>query len=100
SGAEGKFYYDTKTNTLYVNGDLIEGERYQVVIEATDGGGRTSQAIVIVTALQKSFPLNPQLSEVEKLRQNSLTFITPAPTSQTNDGVLVSHLLFHCIRRI
>ncbi|KAK6011546.1 cadherin domain protein, partial [Ostertagia ostertagi] len=57
NGAEGRFRYDDPTNTLYVNGDLTPGERYQVVIEATDGGGKSSQAIVVVLATHSVFSL-------------------------------------------
>ncbi|VDO42409.1 unnamed protein product [Haemonchus placei] len=57
NGAEGQFSYDESTNTLYVDGDLTPGERYQVVIEATDGGGKSSQAIVVVLATHSVFGL-------------------------------------------
>ncbi|CAI5448201.1 unnamed protein product [Caenorhabditis angaria] len=50
NNADDKFRYDDDTNTLFATGPLVAGERYQVVIDATDGGGRSSQAIVIVLA--------------------------------------------------
>lgn len=57
NGAEGQFRYDEASNTLYAVGDLTPGERYQVVVEATDGGGRSSQAIVVVLATHAEFGL-------------------------------------------
>ncbi|WKY03743.1 hypothetical protein Q1695_005028 [Nippostrongylus brasiliensis] len=57
NGAEGQFRYDNSSNILYVTGDLTPGERYQVVIEATDGGGKSSKAIVVVLATHAQFGL-------------------------------------------
>uniref|UniRef100_A0A1I7XDS2 Cadherin domain-containing protein n=1 Tax=Heterorhabditis bacteriophora TaxID=37862 RepID=A0A1I7XDS2_HETBA len=54
NGAEGKFRYDPTTNMLFATGNLIPGERYQVVIDASDGGGLSSQAIVVVLAIDHS----------------------------------------------
>ncbi|CAD6191320.1 unnamed protein product [Caenorhabditis auriculariae] len=58
NGAENKFRYDENSNMLLATDHLTPGERYQVVIEATDGGGRSSQAIVIVLATDPSFMLS------------------------------------------
>ncbi|VDN24530.1 unnamed protein product [Cylicostephanus goldi] len=57
NGGEGKFRYDASTNMLNAVGDLTPGERYQIVIEAEDGGGRKSQAIVVVLATHTMFSL-------------------------------------------
>ncbi|CAJ0601422.1 unnamed protein product [Cylicocyclus nassatus] len=57
NGGEGKFRYDEATNMLNAVGDLTPGERYQIVIEAEDGGGRKSQAIVVVLATHTMFSL-------------------------------------------
>ncbi|CAJ0929158.1 unnamed protein product, partial [Mesorhabditis belari] len=54
NNADSNFRYDSETNMLMADGQLIPGERYQVVIEAKDGGGRASQAIVIVLATDEN----------------------------------------------
>ncbi len=51
NGAQDSFRYDVNTNELKAIGPLNPGERYQVVIEAADGGGLSSQAIVLVYAI-------------------------------------------------
>ncbi|PIO58635.1 cadherin domain protein, partial [Teladorsagia circumcincta] len=78
NGAEGRFRYDDPTNTLYVNGDLTPGERYQVVIEATDGGGKSSQAIVVVLATHSVFSLASlaPLPGMETFVPNPAAFVT------------------------
>ncbi|KAK6750324.1 hypothetical protein RB195_002349 [Necator americanus] len=84
NGGEGKFRYDDSTNTLYATGDLTPGERYQVVIEAKDGGGKSSQAIVIVLATHTMFSLASiaPLPGMETFVPNPAAFMTtPGPSS-------------------
>ncbi|KAK6013210.1 hypothetical protein OSTOST_21533, partial [Ostertagia ostertagi] len=87
NGAEGRFRYDDPTNTLYVNGDLTPGERYQVVIEATDGGGKSSQAIVVVLATHSVFSLASlaPLPGMETFVPNPAAYLT-TPTVATSAG--------------
>ena len=63
NGAYKKFIYDSNTNELKAIGPLNPGERYQVVIEATDGGGLASQAIVLVHALGSGVDIRPSSIE-------------------------------------
>uniref|UniRef100_A0A915PEH5 Cadherin domain-containing protein n=1 Tax=Setaria digitata TaxID=48799 RepID=A0A915PEH5_9BILA len=50
-GAYSNFQYDSNTNLLNAIGNLKAGERYEVILEAVDGGGLSSQAVIIVYAL-------------------------------------------------
>ncbi|KAI6207341.1 Cadherin domain containing protein [Aphelenchoides fujianensis] len=50
-GALGQFRYDPQTNNLLVAGELIPGHRYQVTIEAVDGGGLVGRTVVFVNAI-------------------------------------------------
>ncbi|EYC18505.1 hypothetical protein Y032_0027g1553 [Ancylostoma ceylanicum] len=82
NGADDKFRYDDATNTLYATGDLTPGERYQVIIEATDGGGRTSQAIVVVLATHTMFSLASiaPLPGMETFVPNPAAYVTTPGT--------------------
>uniref|UniRef100_A0A0K0CXP3 Cadherin domain-containing protein n=1 Tax=Angiostrongylus cantonensis TaxID=6313 RepID=A0A0K0CXP3_ANGCA len=74
---------------LFVDGDLIPGEQYQVVLEATDGGGRSSQAIVVVLAVQPAFRLAslPPLPGMETFVPNPAAFFITTPISPKNTGL-------------
>ncbi|KAI6214236.1 Cadherin domain containing protein [Aphelenchoides besseyi] len=53
-GSIGQFRYDLPTNSLVVMGDLIAGHRYQVTMEAVDGGGLVGRAIVFVNSISST----------------------------------------------
>ncbi|KHJ79273.1 cadherin domain protein [Oesophagostomum dentatum] len=91
NGGIEKFRYDDATNTLYAIGDLTPGERYQVVIEATDGGGRKSQAIVVVLATHTMFSLASiaPLPGMETFIPNPAAYTTLA--TPTSAGQLVDY---------
>lgn len=82
-GANDKFHYDDTTNMLFVDGDLIPGERYQVVMEAIDGGGRSSQTIIVVLAMHPTFSLAslPPLPGMETFVPNPAAFFVTTPIS-------------------
>uniref|UniRef100_A0A8R1IU32 Cadherin domain-containing protein n=1 Tax=Caenorhabditis japonica TaxID=281687 RepID=A0A8R1IU32_CAEJA len=89
NGAEDKFRYEPSTNMLMATGELIAGERYQVVIEATDGGGRSSQAIVIVLAtdpLQSTFSSLAPLPGMETFLPNPIAMATTPGSLTTSAG--------------
>ncbi|CAI4221878.1 unnamed protein product [Auanema sp. JU1783] len=67
NGAQDAFYYESATNMLFATSNLVPGERYQVVLEATDGGGRSSQAIAIILAVDPNHKasLAPNLPGME-----------------------------------
>ncbi|KHN81611.1 Protocadherin Fat 4 [Toxocara canis] len=50
NGAFGNFRYDPHSKQLMATGQLVPSQRYQVVLEARDGGGLWSQAVVLVLA--------------------------------------------------
>ncbi|CAB3409271.1 unnamed protein product [Caenorhabditis bovis] len=81
NGAESHFRYDADTNMLVAVGDLVPGERYQVVIDAVDGGGRSSQAIVIVLAADPTivtFSSLAPLPGMETFRPHTIATTTPS----------------------
>ncbi|PIC36490.1 hypothetical protein B9Z55_015461 [Caenorhabditis nigoni] len=87
NGAEDKFRYEPATNMLLATGNLVAGERYQVVIEATDGGGRSSQAIVIVLAMdptQLTFSSLAPLPGMETFMPNPMAMATTPGTMVTS----------------
>ncbi|CDO41064.1 Cadherin domain-containing protein [Caenorhabditis elegans] len=87
NGGEDKFRYETATNMLVATGNLVPGERYQVVIEAIDGGGRSSQAIVIVLALDpmhQTFSSLAPLPGMETFMPNPLAMATTPGTMVTS----------------
>ncbi|ULT97458.1 hypothetical protein L3Y34_005343 [Caenorhabditis briggsae] len=87
NGAEDKFRYESATNMLLATGNLVAGERYQVVIEATDGGGRSSQAIVIVLAMdptQLTFSSLAPLPGMETFMPNPIAMATTPGTMVTS----------------
>ncbi|KAH7729240.1 CRE-CDH-5 protein [Aphelenchoides avenae] len=49
-GATTSFRYDEQTNELKAVGALKPGHRYQVVLEAEDGGGRSGRTVALVFA--------------------------------------------------
>ncbi|CAI2350542.1 unnamed protein product [Caenorhabditis sp. 36 PRJEB53466] len=87
NGAEDKFRYEAATNMLLAVGDLVPGERYQVVIEAEDGGGKIAQAIVIVLAMdpsQQTFSSLAPLPGMETFVPNPLAMATTPGTMVTS----------------
>ncbi|CAL2041774.1 unnamed protein product [Caenorhabditis brenneri] len=89
NGAEDKFRYEPATNMLVATGPLQAGERYQVVIEATDGGGRSSQAIVIVLAMdphQHTFSSLAPLPGMETFMPNPLAVHATTPGSMVTSA--------------
>lgn len=89
NGAEDKFRYESATNMLVATGPLQAGERYQVVIEATDGGGRSSQAIVIVLAMdphQHTFSSLAPLPGMETFMPNPLAVHATTPGSMVTSA--------------
>uniref|UniRef100_A0A9J2Q753 Cadherin domain-containing protein n=1 Tax=Ascaris lumbricoides TaxID=6252 RepID=A0A9J2Q753_ASCLU len=80
NGAFGNFYYDSDSKQLMAIGQLVPSEKYEVVLEARDGGGLWSQAKVIVLATEDSsqhsrnkvekfseFPVGPALPDSSEL---------------------------------
>uniref|UniRef100_A0A915B662 Cadherin domain-containing protein n=1 Tax=Parascaris univalens TaxID=6257 RepID=A0A915B662_PARUN len=80
NGAFGNFYYDADLKQLMAIGQLVPSEKYEVILEARDGGGLWSQAKVIVFATQDSsqhprskvekyseFPVGPALPDSSEL---------------------------------
>lgn len=97
NGGEDKFRYETATNMLVATGNLVPGERYQVVIEAIDGGGRSSQAIVIVLALDpmhQTFSSLAPLPGMETFMPNPLAMATTPGTMVTSAGLFLFQVVF------
>ena len=46
--AGGKFQIDSGTGLVYAVGNVLAGERYEMLVRATDGGGRTGLSRVAV----------------------------------------------------
>ncbi|VDM82684.1 unnamed protein product [Strongylus vulgaris] len=92
NGGDNKFRYDQATNTLYATGDLTPGERYQIVIEAEDGGGKTSQAIVVALATHTMFSLASiaPLPGMETFIPNPAAYMTTLSTPTSAGKVLYS----------
>ncbi|KAK0399970.1 hypothetical protein QR680_003298 [Steinernema hermaphroditum] len=73
-GAQEQFYYDDSTNELMVRGSLHPGARYQIILEARDGGGRASRTIIVALATE-DYSFSPLLPLVPFVP----TTITPHP---------------------
>ncbi|PAV82367.1 hypothetical protein WR25_07065 isoform B [Diploscapter pachys] len=92
NNAQDKFSYDKETNMLMATGDLVPGDRYQVVINAKDGGGRSSQAIAIVLATDPSLTSFSSLAPLPGM-ETYQTFlpnpsaVTPKMTLSTSNEV-------------
>lgn len=72
--------------------EFVRANAVQVVVEATDGGGRSSQAIVVVLATHAEFGLASlaPLPGMETFVPNPAAFGT-TPASVTSAGRLRSH---------
>ncbi|VDM96852.1 unnamed protein product [Thelazia callipaeda] len=53
-GSNPNFRYDVNTNQLIAVGNLKAGERYEILLEATDGGGLSSRTLIIVYAISEN----------------------------------------------
>ncbi|VDK17736.1 unnamed protein product [Anisakis simplex] len=96
NGAFGNFRYDPVSKQLIAMGTLVPSERYQVVLEARDGGGLWSQATVVVLAIGdvappqglpmgtfSEFPKGPIETSPTDLAVN----IPPANVDQSSESV-------------
>ncbi|MCP9265674.1 Cadherin domain protein [Dirofilaria immitis] len=53
--AYNNFWYDSEAHQLNAIGNLKAGEQYEVVLKATDGGGLSNQAVIVVYAIPDNF---------------------------------------------
>jgi hypothetical protein len=81
-GAIGQFRYDEPTHTLVLSGNLIPNRRYQVTVEAVDGGGLIGRTLVFVNSLPSHNRFtSPQDLNIQPLLP--IAKLPPTPASRT-----------------
>ncbi|VDK67732.1 unnamed protein product, partial [Onchocerca ochengi] len=66
-GAYNNFWYDSNAHQLNAVGNLKAGEQYEVVLKAVDGGGLSSQTVIIVYAVPDNFQEGTALDQRKTL---------------------------------
>ncbi|KAK6110797.1 Cadherin domain family protein [Brugia pahangi] len=98
-GAYNNFWYDSKAHQLNAVGNLKAGERYEVILRATDGGGLSNQALIIVYAVPDNFPKVTTLDQKkESFGRNQIAglpnfLVAKSPITSTSESIDSSEMI-------
>uniref|UniRef100_A0AAF5PHW1 Cadherin domain-containing protein n=1 Tax=Wuchereria bancrofti TaxID=6293 RepID=A0AAF5PHW1_WUCBA len=98
-GAYNNFWYDSKAHQLNAVGNLKAGERYEIILRATDGGGLSNQAVIIVYAVPDNFQKVTTLDQKkESFGRNQIAglpnfLVAKSPITSTSESIDPSEMI-------